>query len=278
MTRIEKQERNQRMRQYVKEGHSREEAAVLFNVSLGTARAVCTGLGQCIKIQYKNQYTSNDFNREENARRLIEERLNGFEYVEGFTHSEGDVVIRCKICGTKTTRSMISIRHKNVRCRECDRKASEEKRQEKNKLQLQRKTEKEFEQGVIHYTEQQFRICKCCNKMFITSANNEYCSSLCMRRYNDAKKKDRRFRRIKEVQKDVITIQRLYERDNGVCHICNKVCDWSDYMEKDGVFIAGNNYPSIDHIIPISRDGVHSWDNVKLAHRICNSRRGISPH
>jgi len=36
-------------------------------------------------------------------------------------------------------------------------------------------------------------------------------------------------------------------------------------------FIAGNMYPSIDHVVPLSRGGLHEWGNVKLAHRICNS-------
>ena len=42
-------------------------------------------------------------------------------------------------------------------------------------------------------------------------------------------------------------------------------------MTEEGYFIAGNSYPSIDHIIPVSRGGTHTWDNVQLAHRYCNS-------
>ncbi|MFC9724785.1 HNH endonuclease [Bacillus cereus] len=29
-------------------------------------------------------------------------------------------------------------------------------------------------------------------------------------------------------------------------------------------------YPSIEHIIPVSKGGTHTWDNVKLDHRKCN--------
>lgn len=61
------------------------------------------------------------------------------------------------------------------------------------------------------------------------------------------------------------------ERDNGVCWLCGKTCDWSNYEIVDGTFIAGNQYPSIDHVIPLAKGGTHTWDNVKLAHRICNS-------
>lgn len=69
-----------------------------------------------------------------------------------------------------------------------------------------------------------------------------------------------------------IELSRLYKRDNGVCYICGKQCDYSDYKYNDnGVFIAGNNYPSIDHVEPLSKGGLHTWDNIKLAHRLCNS-------
>lgn len=50
-----------------------------------------------------------------------------------------------------------------------------------------------------------------------------------------------------------------------------KIYDSEDYTVDGDVFIAGNWYPSIDHVIPISKGGRHSWDNVKLAHRLCNS-------
>ena len=39
-------------------------------------------------------------------------------------------------------------------------------------------------------------------------------------------------------------------------------------------FICGNNYPTIDHVIPLAKGGMHSWDNVRLAHHNCNSIKG----
>jgi 5-methylcytosine-specific restriction endonuclease McrA len=72
------------------------------------------------------------------------------------------------------------------------------------------------------------------------------------------------------VDKD-ITVQGLFLRDGGRCYLCGKACDWADKIEIDGTIICGNRYPSIDHVRPLSKGGLHSWDNVKLAHRICNS-------
>ena len=30
---------------------------------------------------------------------------------------------------------------------------------------------------------------------------------------------------------------------------------------------------TLDHIIPMSKGGGHTWDNVQIAHAICNSRK-----
>jgi len=73
------------------------------------------------------------------------------------------------------------------------------------------------------------------------------------------------------IDKD-ITLQKLYDRDEGFCHLCNESCDYEDMTITDeGYYIVGEGYPSIDHVIPISRLGLHSWDNVKLAHHRCNT-------
>jgi len=68
-----------------------------------------------------------------------------------------------------------------------------------------------------------------------------------------------------------VNLKRLIERDGLRCAICGKMCDpsdrsWSKYC--------GPLYPSIDHIIPMSKGGSHTWDNVQVAHIICNSRKG----
>ena len=68
-----------------------------------------------------------------------------------------------------------------------------------------------------------------------------------------------------------ITLNELYERDNGICKLCGHPCDWEDYTRSGETFIAGDYYPSIDHIKPLSKGGEHNWSNVQLAHRICNS-------
>lgn len=61
---------------------------------------------------------------------------------------------------------------------------------------------------------------------------------------------------------DLIHLDELYQRDNGICGICNESCP--------------REVASMDHIVPISRGGPHIWSNVQLAHHVCNSRKGNS--
>ena len=71
-----------------------------------------------------------------------------------------------------------------------------------------------------------------------------------------------------------ITLHDLFVRDGGKCHICGGDCDWNDRSTKNNRFVAGKYYPTIDHVVPLSKGGTHSWNNVKLAHFSCNSAKG----
>lgn len=48
----------------------------------------------------------------------------------------------------------------------------------------------------------------------------------------------------------------VFERDEGVCHICGDAVEFAA-ME-------------VDHVIPLSRGGQHSLANVSTSHRSCN--------
>lgn len=68
-----------------------------------------------------------------------------------------------------------------------------------------------------------------------------------------------------------ITLDKVMQRDGGICQICGKPVDKNDRQPGR----VGNMYPTIDHIVPISRGGAHTWDNVQLSHMICNSIKGV---
>ena len=61
----------------------------------------------------------------------------------------------------------------------------------------------------------------------------------------------------------------VIKRDGCVCQICGKRCDPSD--KRWGFF--GPDYPTLDHIRPLSKGGTHTWDNVQCACGMCNSEK-----
>lgn len=64
-----------------------------------------------------------------------------------------------------------------------------------------------------------------------------------------------------------ISLTRLYMRDMGVCAICGRHIDFDCDSNS-------NDYPSVDHIVPLSKGGKHTWNNVQLACRGCNTAKG----
>lgn len=107
----------------------------------------------------------------------------------------------------------------------------------------------------------------------------KYCSEDCNRKARNVRSRAYRRARTKSIDIQMvnpeITLDEVYQRDNGVCYLCGEKCDKEDYVwKRKGLKICGGNYPSIDHIKPISLGGPHSWDNVRLAHMSCNSSKG----
>lgn len=71
------------------------------------------------------------------------------------------------------------------------------------------------------------------------------------------------------------TMRELDELCDHTCYICGRKTEWDDYrIDDSGSFVAGDMYPSIDHVIPIANGGTHTKDNLRIAHRICNSIKG----
>lgn len=274
MTRAEKEVRNEKMRRYKAEGHTMKEVAEHFSVSLSIAQAKCKGIApqKPIVIPTNKGIIKGD----DDVAYFIAERLKGFEYVGSYTGTDGRADIRCKACGTVTTRSMISIRHSSVKCRECERVASEQKEAKKEKKQKFARAKKKARAESNRFNKAysiEFKFCPVCGKHFVTDNHSKiYCSDDCCRTVNNYNRGSRdRLNKENTTDKD-ISLKRLYDIEQGVCYLCGGQCDWNDNTTQDnGVFIAGNNYPSIDHVVPLSRGGLHSWDNVRLAHRLCNS-------
>ena len=110
--------------------------------------------------------------------------------------------------------------------------------------------------------------CIVCGKEYETyNPAQKTCSKECGKKLARAHK-HKRIPKSQLVDKD-ITLEALYRRDSGVCYLCGEPCDWNDKTDKT----VGPTYPSIDHMVPISRGGLHAWTNVKLAHFECNWKK-----
>jgi len=58
----------------------------------------------------------------------------------------------------------------------------------------------------------------------------------------------------------IVSRDSIRERDNSTCHICGT---WVSVHDE-----------SLDHVVPLARGGKHDYGNVKLAHKLCNSKKG----
>lgn len=200
------------------------------------------------------KFCSKECSLEHNKKELfIREQERKRNYLELNT-----VYIKCNNCGMTfgTTKSNAKFCSKNCR------------RLHDNELQKQYARKKRSMFTVD-------KKCEECGKHFLTTYGNKiFCSNKCNQKYHyRIREVSRREKIIKNGSVDwSISVERLYKRDKGKCYLCKEHCDMNDYYINDNnVLICGNNYPSIDHVIPISKGGTHSWDNVRLAHRHCNA-------
>ena len=108
------------------------------------------------------------------------------------------------------------------------------------------------------------RRCKSCGRWFTPkdTGRKNYCSAECFKAADRARRDKRLSRNGKPDM--TVTLTRLYMRDGGVCQICGRHIDFDCDSNSD-------YYPSIDHIKPLAKGGLHRWDNVQLACRKCNT-------
>lgn len=94
---------------------------------------------------------------------------------------------------------------------------------------------------------------------------SKYCSNKCRIRARNRRHTDHRRKVIRANGKAEwdITLKKLVARDKHVCYICGRKVNTRAHYNAD-------DYGSIDHVIPLSKGGTHTWDNVRLAHRKCN--------
>lgn len=108
-------------------------------------------------------------------------------------------------------------------------------------------------------------VCAECGTGFATSRKTKLICNRCVqRKYHNHGKPEKRAKRKGVPYVYGIKPERVFDRDRWHCQLCG--C-------KTPQRLRGKNQPrspEVDHIIPISQGGGHTWDNVQCACRKCN--------
>lgn len=107
--------------------------------------------------------------------------------------------------------------------------------------------------------------CRECGDPFTSPGRASYCSARC----RDARSMRARNAKYGEFTISLLHRRAIYKRDDNTCQLCMGVVDMAlDYNDRMSA--------TLDHIVPQSLALVpdHTADNLRLAHRSCNSMRG----
>ena len=97
----------------------------------------------------------------------------------------------------------------------------------------------------------------------------EPCRIIQYRAVHDAAKARRRAQ-MTDTRSEPVQRMRVFDRDQWCCRLCGDPVDRS-------ARVPNHHAPTLDHIVPLSAGGAHTYANIQTAHFICNSLRGARP-
>lgn len=199
----------------------------------------------------------------------LRDKDSDYEYVEGYTNNISSVTLRCTRCGEIVKKNASFLRKKSEETHDC---CVAKKKQIEALIKAIKREQRVKEKVVQRKKEPITKQCIECGKNFITTRSRQVCcSSACSnKRNNRLKDINRRYKLRENGKVDYsISLHRLIKIHNGICALCGgKVNIKAD--------INSDEYPSIDHVLPVAKGGTHTWDNVQLAHRRCNTIKSDS--
>lgn len=138
------------------------------------------------------------------------------------------------------------------------------------------KKAREKENHKQELAQMEVRFCKKCGSYFYPIRVNQiFCSKACEKSMNHQVNDIVRKRLVEKAKVDKIPLDAVYKKYNGICYLCGGQCDYQAVKIVNGIPKALGDYPSREHVIPLSKGGLHSWENVRLAHIKCNSSKGV---
>lgn len=157
----------------------------------------------------------------------------------------------CSIC-----KKLFTSRRKRARCsKECE--------LEYAKIYTYQRNKEKAEKDVLK--------CRECGREFLPEYGDKkrkYCSEACLRRSMRRERKQRERARMRNARVETVNAVEVFSRDKWRCQLCKKKLKRSDRGTiKDGA-------PELDHIVPLSKGGEHSYRNTQCVCRRCNAEKG----
>lgn len=137
-----------------------------------------------------------------------------------------------------------------------------------DECQYETALETQRQQFAEAYEPRTFYCAECGTKVTTTCGDHRslYCSDVCAQRAAHREYKATRKEQMAAAFVEPVGLRGVYERANGICEIC-------------GLPVPNDTSPenpwgaTRDHIVPLSKGGLHEKSNCQLAHRICNSMK-----
>jgi 5-methylcytosine-specific restriction endonuclease McrA len=114
------------------------------------------------------------------------------------------------------------------------------------------------------------RPCAECGDPFIPEYGNKkskYCSDNCMKRATRRVSKGLRKARMRATIVEPVNPIAVFDRDGWMCQLCGVETP----RELRGTY--DNAAPELDHVVPLSKGGAHTYDNTQCSCRECNQRK-----
>lgn len=119
-------------------------------------------------------------------------------------------------------------------------------------------------------------VCECCHIAFCPvygASHAALCGTCGLDRRREHKRTHRLARKARQrgAQVEAVNPIKVFERDDWKCRLCGIRTPKSKRGTQD------DDAPELDHIIPLSRNGEHSYRNTQCACRKCNAAKANKP-
>ncbi len=112
--------------------------------------------------------------------------------------------------------------------------------------------------------------CPQCGIRFVGTAAQRFCCLEHGKKFRGKfdGRRERHWTRKTGAKYQAVDFWKVFERDKGICQIC-----WLPVLRELRGAIRDSQAPTLDHGVPLSKGGDHTYENVRLAHYGCNNEK-----